>query len=158
MNCTTLMPMPIPMPIPTLMHRARSHSHSHPTSISASNNPLPLPAPSLSSIVSYRIVSYPTTIKKSHQSSSSSPFPFPCILACLALNASASPPAKLGCAPAGFPSGAARPLSPFMLMLTALSRSAGGSGAGFLPVGRLGGAGGTGLDLPVVAAGRCAAA
>lgn len=86
-----------------------------------------------------------------YQSSSSSPFLFPCILACRCLNASANPPAKLLPPPTGLPStGVPLPLlaSPVLLppMLTALSRGA-GNGEGFLLPGRLaGGAGGAGLE------------
>ena len=70
------------------------------------------------------------------------------MLACLALRASAKPPARLG---ADFPlSGVARPLPlppPFMLILTALSLRAGG-GNGFLPAGRfVGGMGATGFTF-----------
>ena len=70
------------------------------------------------------------------------------MLACLALRASAKPPARLG---AAFPlSGVARPLPlplPFMLILTALSLGAGG-GNGFLPTGRfVGGVGAVGFTF-----------
>ncbi len=68
------------------------------------------------------------------------------MLICLALNASANPPARLGALlPSAF-SGVFLPLSPLLVpMLTALSLGAGG-GAGFLPPpGRLGGAGGVGF-------------
>ena len=85
-----------------------------------------------------------------HQSSSSSFFP--CILACLALNASAKPPARLG-VPLLVLSGVPLPLSPFvmLLMLTALSLGAGG-GAGFFPMGLFaGGAGGVGLAFAAAA-------
>lgn len=87
-----------------------------------------------------------------YQSSSSSPFLLPCMLACRCLNASANPPAKLlPPPPDGLPStGVPRPLlaSPILLppMLTALSRGV-GNGAGFLVPARLtGGAGGAGLE------------
>lgn len=66
------------------------------------------------------------------------------MLACLALKASARPPAKL----AGLlPSGVALPLLPLfkLVILTALSLGAGG-GAGFFPAGRfVGGRGGFGF-------------
>jgi hypothetical protein len=83
-----------------------------------------------------------------HQSSSSS---CPRILACLALSASASPPARL-VLPVDVLSGVSLPLlSPplmLVLMLTALSLAVGGGG-GFLTAGRLvGGAGGFGLAFP----------
>lgn len=81
-----------------------------------------------------------------YQSSSSS---FrPCILICLALNASAKPPAKLGALPLSAFSGVFPPLPPLPVpILTALSLGAGG-GAGFLPPpGRFGGAGGVGFAL-----------
>ena len=81
-----------------------------------------------------------------YQSSSSSCRP--CILICLALNASASPPAKLGALlPSGL-SGVFLPLPPLLVpILTALSLGA-GAGAGFLPPpGRFGGAGGVGFAL-----------
>ena len=85
------------------------------------------------------------TYLPTYQSSSSS---FrPCILICLALNASAKPPAKLGARlPLSALSGVFLPLSPLLVpMLTALSLGAGG-GAGFLPPpGRFGGAGGVGF-------------
>ena len=74
------------------------------------------------------------------------------MLICLALNASASPPARLGALEL---SGVLRPLPPLLVpMLTALSLGAGG-GAGFLPpTGRFGGAGGVGFALT---AGACEA-
>ena len=75
------------------------------------------------------------------------------MLICLALNASAKPPAKLGALLLSALSGVFLPLPPLLVpMLTALSRGAGG-GAGFLPPpGRFGGAGGVGLAF---AAGTC---
>ena len=79
-----------------------------------------------------------------YQSSSSS---FrPCMLICLALNASAKPPAKLGALTLSVFSGVFLPLPPLLVpILTALSLGAGG-GAGFLPPpGRFGGAGGVGF-------------
>jgi hypothetical protein len=82
--------------------------------------------------------SYPQTIiticSVSHQSSSSS-LPF-CMADCLCLNASASPPARLG-------AGLLVPL-PLPLEVTLIPESLGaGGGAGFFPMGRLaGGAGG----------------
>ena len=68
------------------------------------------------------------------------------MLICLALNASAKPPAKLGALPPSAFSGVFPPLPPLLVpMLTALSLGASG-GAGFLPPpGRFGGAGGVGL-------------
>ena len=90
--------------------------------------------------------SYSFSFSDIYQSSSSS---FrPCILICLALNASAKPPAKLGALPLSGLSGVVPPLPPLtVLMLTALSLGAGG-GAGFLPPpGRFGGAGGVGFAL-----------
>lgn len=91
-------------------------------------------------------------MSENHQSSSAPPpLPLLCILACLALKASASPPAKLP--PPAFPSlfGVCLPFS--LPMLTALSLGA-GAGIGclpFSPVGRLlGGAGGVGFCLVVV--------
>ena len=103
----------------------------------------------------------PTVI---YQSSSPPPF-FPCILACLALNASARPPARL--LPPPFPSvefGVSLPLPPLppplLPMLTALSLiccPGGGKGVLLTPaaadapvMGRFcGGAGGLGLDFCV---------
>lgn len=78
-----------------------------------------------------------------YQSSSSSFLELPCIALCLARNASARPPAKLGV-------GVLRPLLlplPLFEILIPESRGAGG-GAGFRPAtGRFaGGAGGVGLD------------
>lgn len=72
------------------------------------------------------------------------------MLICLALNASARPPARLGVLElvSAF-SGVCPPLAPplMVLMLTALSLGA-GSGTGFLPpTGRFGGAGGVGFAL-----------
>ena len=67
------------------------------------------------------------------------------MLACLARNASARPPARLGLPLSGVP----RPLSgpPVLLILTALSRGV-GAGAAFFPAGLLvGGAGGVALVL-----------
>lgn len=91
-----------------------------------------------------------------YQSSSSSLFP--CILICLALNASARPPARLGALLPSFPPskllfGVSLPLPPLLVpILIALSLGAGG-GAGFLPApGRFGGAGG--VDFAFAAAGR----
>lgn len=68
------------------------------------------------------------------------------MLICLALNASAKPPARLGVLELSAFSGVCPPLPPLIvLMLTALSLGAGG-GAGFLPpTGRFGGAGGVGF-------------
>ncbi len=78
------------------------------------------------------------------------------MLACLALNASANPPAKLG-ARLDVLSGVTLPLPfnapPTLLILTALSL-AGSGAAGFLPTGLL--AGGTGAAGLVLAAGRVA--
>ena len=79
------------------------------------------------------------------------------MLICLALNASARPPARLGVLLSPFPSkllfGVSLPLPPLLVpMLTALSLGAGG-GTGFLPPpGRFGGAGGVGFAF--AAAGR----
>lgn len=93
-----------------------------------------------------------------HYQSSSPVFspPPPCILICLALNASANPPARLG-ARLLWLSGVALPLPPSPI-LTALSLGASG-GAGFLPPatpapGRLGGAGGVGLAFVTETDGR----
>lgn len=75
------------------------------------------------------------------------------MLICLALNASAKPPAKLGAlAPSAF-SGVFPPLPPLLVpILTALSLGAGG-GAGFLPPpGRFGGAGGVGFAFAAAGA------
>lgn len=91
-------------------------------------------------------------MSENHQSSSAPPpLPLPCILACLALNASANPPARL--TPPALLSlfGVCLPFS--LPMLTALSL---GAGVGidclpFSPAGRLlGGAGGVGFCLVVV--------
>ena len=82
-----------------------------------------------------------------HYQSSSSSRGLPCILACLALNASARPPARLGALPL---SGVALP-SLELLMLTALSLGPGGGGANFRPDAAglfAGGIGGFGLALP----------
>ena len=79
-----------------------------------------------------------------YQSSSSS---FrPCMLICLALNASAKPPAKLGALPPSAFSGVFLPLPPSLVpILTALSLGAGGGAGFFPPPGRFGGAGGVGF-------------
>lgn len=67
------------------------------------------------------------------------------MLICLALNASARPPAKLGALPPSAFSGVFLPLPSLLPILTELSLGAGG-GAGFLPPpGLFGGAGGVGL-------------
>lgn len=85
-----------------------------------------------------------------YQSSSSPPLPRPCILACLALKASANPPAKLD-PPDAMLLGVSRPLS--LPMLTALSLGV-GVGIGCFRTAALGrfagGGGGVGLPCLVV--------
>jgi hypothetical protein len=78
-----------------------------------------------------------------HHQSSSSSRPFFCIALCLALNASANPPAKEG---VGVLRPLFSPLPPLPFMLIPESRGAGG-GAGLRPAAGLfaGGAGGVGL-------------
>lgn len=91
-----------------------------------------------------------------YQSSSSSFFPPPPLIAlCLALSASANPPAKL---PPPILLGVTLPLSPpdGVVKLTALSLAGVGGGRGFLPPAAglfAGGAGGVGLDLAAVGEG-----
>ena len=113
-----------------------SHGHLSLSPEIARETPGRQPAPEESIVYSTQAF-----YRNPYQSSSSSRFP--CMLACLALRASAKPPARLGVA---FPlSGVARPLPlplPFMLILTALSLGAGG-GNGFFGrfVGSTGGIG-----------------
>jgi hypothetical protein len=87
------------------------------------------------------------TSRIAHQSSSSS-LPFPLTALCLALNASANPPARL---PPPRLFGVARPLfaplpPPFAPVPRLIPESLAGLASGFLPVGRFaGGAGGVGF-------------
>lgn len=114
-------------------------------------NSLPISIPSSQEIKKKKKNrSFPQSTVNHYQSSSSAPLPRPCMLACLALNASANPPAKLD-PPEAVLLGVSRPLS--LPTLTALSLGVGASIGCFRTAafGRFaGGAGGLGLPCLVV--------